>query len=232
MDVIVLVGGQGTRLKSVVPDIPKPMASINGKPFLYYLLMRLCRFEVSRIILAVGYKYEAILDYFGTIFQGRELIYSREKQPLGTGGALRQALDYVLSDHVLLLNGDTLFDVDLREMYQYHIAHHADLTIALKPMTNFYRYGVVQERDGRILGFNEKCHCSAGLVNGGVYLINKATQGKLLLAEDRFSFERDFLEKKVNELSFSAFITDKYFIDIGIPEAYQTACCDFERMFS
>jgi len=231
MDAIILAGGKGTRLKEVVSDLPKPMADINGKPFLEYLLNCLCQSGVSRIVLAVGYKCEMISAYFGGTFMGHEVIYSVEDQPLGTGGALRQALDSVSSEHALVLNGDTFFDINFMQMFAQHREREADLTIGLKPMINFDRYGTVTEQDGHIIGFKEKCFCTNGLVNGGVYLM-----GKHLLQQmpDKrcFSFEVDFLEKKVKDLSFSAYIADKYFIDIGLPDAYRKACSDFERMFN
>ncbi|MBN2644212.1 MAG: nucleotidyltransferase family protein [Desulfuromonadaceae bacterium] len=229
MDAIVLAGGKGTRLQAVIRDVPKPMADINGKPFLHYLLSHLCRSGIRRVILAVGYKHEIISNFFGSSFQGCELHYCVEDRPLGTGGAIRLALDLVASKQVLILNGDTLFNVDIQAMMQRHCEKGADLTLALKPMTDFERYGTVLECDGRVTGFVEKKYCASGLINAGIYVMRK----DLLLswpAGTGFSFEGDFLEKKAAELSFQAFVADNYFIDIGVPEDYLKACKDFERM--
>lgn len=222
MEAIVLAGGFGTRLRSVVSDLPKPMASVAGKPFLAHLLNYLKIQKVTKVIFCTGYKHELIEDYFSLYFNGITIEYSIETEPLGTGGALKRALTICASDHLAVLNGDTLFRVDLQAMFERHIANKKDITVALKPMKNFDRYGVVEVVDDRITAFREKRKCSAGLINGGVYIVNNGLF-TTYASPEKFSFERDLLERDVASLNIGAFISDTYFIDIGIPEDYERA---------
>lgn len=226
MEAIILAGGFGTRIQSVISDVPKPMAPVCGKPFLDYILQSLVRQNVGRIILAVGYKNEVIINHFGNKFQTADLIYSIEDEPLGTGGGIRQALDLTIGEEVLIINGDTYFDLPIEELMQSHRAGGFDLTMCLKPMKHFDRYGTVRVDHNRVIGMKEKQPCESGLINGGVYLINREIIEKFQV-RSKFSFEKDFLEKEVSQLNFGAFISDNYFIDIGIPEDYAKAQQDF-----
>jgi len=210
MEAIVLAGGAGTRLAHIVKDVPKPMADVNGKPFLEYILQYLIRNKVNRIILAVGYKHESIVNYFGDEYNGVPVIYSIESSPLGTGGALKKASALCESESFFVINGDTYFNVDLMKMQP--------ATIACKPMQNFDRYGnVVIDTNNRIVAFEEKRFMHSGIINGGIYLCDKTIFDGT--PDGMFSFEKDILEKRSG--IFSAFISDTYFIDIGIPEDYQ-----------
>ena len=161
MEVIILAGGLGTRLRSEIKNIPKCMAPVNGKPFLWYLLKDLEGYnEVKRVILSVGYLREIILDWIATVKNEFpfEFDYVIEKEPLGTGGGIRLAMKKVTEEDAIILNGDSYFDVDFNELVLVHRTQKAaKLTIALKPMTNFNRYGTVT-MDGinRILKFKEK----------------------------------------------------------------------------
>lgn len=226
-EAIILAGGMGTRLKSMVSDIPKPMAEVAGKPFLEYLLNKLSDSGIVRVILAVGYKYEVIKEYFGEFYNGMELVYSIEDEPLGTGGAIAQALSLATKKHLFLLNGDSYHDVDLKALSQFHEHNGFQLTFALKPMTNFDRYGVVVVEGDKVTAFKEKGYYSNGLINGGVY----ALSANLLksIADKRFSFETDFIDKEFKNIGFGGCISDTYFIDIGIPEDYIKANQDFEQ---
>ncbi len=135
-----------------------------------------------------------------------------------------QALQHIQSEQFFVVNGDTLFDVELESMGQFHKSKKADLTIALKPMEQFDRYGLVKiDRDAKITGFEEKNYRENGLINGGVYLMN-TTVLKTLDLPDKFSFEKDFLEVFFEKLNLYGFTRDRYFIDIGIPEDYRRAC--------
>ena len=228
MDAVVLVGGLGTRLRSLITDVPKPMALVNGKPFLDTLLSRLLRYaEIERVVLAVGYKREVVQAYFEDEKAGRRIVYAVESEPLGTGGGIFNAVSAVsdLSSEVLVLNGDTLFEVDIAKMLQHHRQQQADITMALKPMIRFERYGTVELVGERIVGFKEKQYCAAGKINGGVYLIDKALFEKVDVEAmpRKFSFETDVLERYCNRLEVSGFVSDGYFIDIGIPADYQRA---------
>ena len=229
MDAIVLVGGLGTRLRGVVSDVPKPMAPVGGVPFLDILLSQLlCHSLIERVVMAVGYKREVVQNYFGDRAYNRKVIYAIEKEPLGTGGGICNALAHTRSAEVLVVNGDTLFEVDIAAMVESHRQHQAALTLALKPMRNFSRYGTVRldhplDRD-RITGFEEKRHRQAGLINGGVYLLNQTLfDGLEQPLPQKFSFETDFLEVYLQQLKAYGFISTGYFIDIGVPDDYYRA---------
>jgi len=220
-EAIILAGGLGTRLRKVVKDIPKPMADVNGKPFLEYLLAYLVKQGIKKIILSVGYKHEVIKTYFGNSFLGMEIVYSVETEPLGTGGGIRKSLSFVNSEDVFVLNGDTLFNIDLKKFSLFHKEKNSVLSVALRPMKEFDRYGAVElDNNRRIIGFKEKRYYEFGLINGGIYLLNKdffATFG----LKKSFSFEKDFLERYYNSYTFYGLEFEDYFIDIGIPEDYE-----------
>jgi D-glycero-alpha-D-manno-heptose 1-phosphate guanylyltransferase len=222
MEVIVLAGGMGTRLRAVVSDLPKPMAPVNNKPFMEYLFIWLSKYPITRIILSVGYKAEVIADYFGDNFQNIPLVYVKEPEPLGTGGAVKLALKQVINDEFLIVNADTYFPVDLNIFNDFHVHNNSGLSIALKKMVNFDRYGTVELKDETILNFNEKKFCEEGLINGGIYLVKKDFLNSLPLPEV-FSFEKEVLEKQANTGSLKGKLFDDPFIDIGIPEDYYRA---------
>lgn len=223
MEAIVLAGGLGTRLQSVISEIPKPMAPIGDRSFLHYLLQWLEKNKITRVILSVGYKWEVIHDEFGDHFNQMELIYSVEDEPLGTGGAIALAMQKLKDEKFFIINGDTFFDVDLDELVQFHEKHHFDFSIILKPMFNFDRYGTVEINDqAEIIGFLEKEPKENGLINGGIYRANRSIE-KHFPEQAKFSFEKAFMEKKFKELAFGGLVLDNYFIDIGIPEDYSRA---------
>lgn len=222
-EAIVLAGGLGTRLREVIGDFPKPMAGISGKPFLEYLLTYLGSQGVKRIILSIGYKGEQIEEYFKGSFRGIEIQYSKEEEPLGTGGGIKLASKRVESDRCFILNGDSFYDVQLDELEALHLGSGSLLSLSLKPMKKFDRYGTVETNDeGRIIAFKEKQALETGLINGGVYCCEKNIWDSLETPE-KFSFEKDLLEKYHSQKSFYGFSFDKYFIDIGIPEDYERA---------
>lgn len=221
-EAIVLAGGMGTRLRSVIRDIPKPMAPIGERPFLSFLLDELQAQGIDRVILSTGYKHETVEDYYGKAYKGMELVYSVEETPLGTGGAIKKALQQVESPHVLILNGDTMFRVDLQAMRKFHLEHDADLSLALKHMKDSQRYGVVETDNKRVVHFQEKTESKAGAINGGVYMLRKQALLNRQLPE-KFSFEKEFMEAHYRELKVMAFESEGYFIDIGIPEDYTKA---------
>jgi D-glycero-alpha-D-manno-heptose 1-phosphate guanylyltransferase len=221
-EAIILAGGLGSRLQGVVKDIPKPMATINDKPFLQYLLDYLNKYKIKRVILSVGYKYEVIEGYFGNNYKNIELIYAVEKEPLGTGGGIMNAVKYLQTNLFYLINGDSFFDVNLIELADFHTKQLADFTLSVKAMKHFERYGTVEILENRIIQFNEKKYMDDGFINAGIYLLNKEILLKLKFPP-KFSFEKEFLEKHLNDYKFAAFKSDNYFIDIGIPEDYMLA---------
>lgn len=226
MEAIVLAGGFGTRLSHIVSDVPKPMAPVYGQPFLKYIFKYLSKNGVKHIILAVGYKADAIQKYFGDNYQGINITYSIEDTPLGTGGAIKKALDCCEEENVFIINGDTYFDVDLKKMKIFHNDKSSYLSIAVKPMSNFERYGAVVIEKDMIKKFAEKKPTIEGKINGGIYLINSKIMSSI--GQKSFSFEKVILERGLVEIY--AFESNGYFIDIGVPEDYYRAQVDFEKM--
>ena len=214
-----LAGGFGTRLRSVVSEVPKPMAIIGDKPFLEYVLQYLQKNEIKRVILAVGYKWKIIKEYFGDKFENIELVYSVEDEPLGTGGAIKKAMNQVKNSQVYIINGDTLFDVDLKSLF---LEDNSKLILSLKYMIHVDRYGCVESDDNNLVtAFAEKGYRESGNINGGIYLASKDIFNEYDL-DEKFSFE-EFMQENFKKLQISSTIFDNYFIDIGIPEDYEKA---------
>ena len=230
MEAIILAGGTGTRLKSMVSNVPKPMALINNKPFLEYIINFLLRNKIFRIILSVGYKSNQIKDYFGYNYKGCEIIYCVEDKPLGTGGAIKKALLLLKNNNAFILNGDTFFDINLATLWDSHYNHNAQLTLALKPMKNFDRYGSVGiDSKGVVQQFNEKKYQAEANINAGLYIVNRQLFEDITL-NIKFSFEK-FMEENIGNIKFNSVIYSDYFIDIGIPEDYLKAQRDFKEQY-
>ncbi|MBO9618811.1 MAG: HAD-IIIA family hydrolase [Niabella sp.] len=226
-EVIVLAGGLGTRLREAVPDLPKCMAPVAGRPFLYYVINHLRSKGVQRFIFSLGYKHEYIESWLEKEFAALQYECCIESEPLGTGGAIRLALEKATGENVFVVNGDSFFSLDIQEMLSVHQKLDATCTLALKPMEQFDRYGVVTINEAQLVqSFKEKQFYETGLINAGVYLINKAKffQKEFPL---KFSFEKAFLEQYVHEGRFAGVPMKGYFIDIGIPEDYERAQADF-----
>lgn len=223
MQAIVLAGGLGTRLRQAVPDLPKPLAPVAGRPFLDHVLAWLASQDVTHVALAVSHQWQKIRDQVGTRTHGMEVRYSVEDQPLGTGGAIAQAFDWLEDDHALVVNGDTLFPVDARAMYTAHRSVAARLSMAVKHMPDCSRYGrVLFDRFGVVEGFAEKKAGVPGWINGGCYCVAR------WLLEDygtgpAFSFEQEILQPHVGSIHPLVHPSDAYFIDIGVPEDWERA---------
>jgi len=217
MEVVILAGGQGTRLRSVVSDVPKCMAPVGGKPFLAYLLEGLQRYPVTHVVLSVGYLKEAVIDWVDARTWPFTVDYAVEDRPLGTGGGIRLALSKCRGNRVVVLNGDTLFNVDLDAL-----PFDAPVTVALKPMHGAGRYGTVELEGDLITAFHEKKPCGQGLINGGVYALDRS-QLDLGLMPERFSFEEDILAPLSEYGQVAGWVQEAYFIDIGVPEDYARA---------
>jgi D-glycero-alpha-D-manno-heptose 1-phosphate guanylyltransferase len=224
-EAVVLCGGLGTRLRSVSGSKPKALVDIAGRPFLEVVLAQLLRAGVGRVILATGYGHELVQAHFGHRWRQVDVVYSREREPLGTGGALAQALGSASTDPVLVVNGDTYFDVDLGALADFHVAREAAVTLALKRLAGFDRYGTVELTGDRVVAFHEKRPCDEGLINGGIYVLGRDLFAGEGLAS-AFSFERDFLERRLASRNVCGMEHDGYFIDIGVPEDYARACKD------
>ena len=227
-EAIILAGGLGTRLRSVISDVPKCMAPVAGNPFLHYLIQYLKENGIENFIFSVGYMHEIIEEYLQKNHAELNYQISIENEPLGTGGAIKLACEKASEKKVLIANGDTLYKIDINSFSTFHESRNAACTLALKPMHYFDRYGAIELNDDNSLQtFKEKQYYTTGLINGGVYALNKEEFLKESFPE-KFSFEKDYLEKNVNSkenISQRIFgmIQDQYFIDIGIPEDYEKA---------
>jgi D-glycero-alpha-D-manno-heptose 1-phosphate guanylyltransferase len=229
-DVVILAGGLGTRLKHLLNDVPKPMAPVNKEPFLSYLFQYLKKHQAQRVFLSVGHLHQSIKNYFGDRYLGIDILYIIEDQPLGTGGAINKALQAAQTENVFILNGDSYFDVDLIQMEQQHLKSGHEISIAIKKMYNFERYGSVRLKDSRIIAFEEKKAMNKGYINAGTYLI-KRKKFTDIVWPTQFSFEKEFLEKYTSTFYFTPFYSDGYFIDIGIPEDFHKVQLDFKSIF-
>lgn len=228
-EAIILAGGLGTRLKDTVPGLPKCMAPVAGRPFLFYVINYLRSQGIEKFIFATGYMHEIIEEYLKTQFATLDFECSVEKEPLGTGGAIQLALSKATGQDIVITNGDTLYEVDLHKALLLHAQHQAECTVLLKPMLNFDRYGVVETNaDDLVNSFKEKQYYQKGNINGGIYLLNK---DRFLDEEfpSKFSFEKDYLEKLCKIRKIVGQVQDEYFIDIGIPEDYRQAQAEFDR---
>lgn len=221
MEAIVLAGGFGTRLREVVPDLPKPMAPVAGRPFLEILLTSLAGKGFTRVVLSLGYLSEKVVEHFGDRFAGMELVYEIEKSPLGTGGAISAALERCNADHVFVFNGDTYLDVEAGKVEAHWQAHRVPIIVA-REVPDTTRYGRLATAEGRLLGIFEKGLSGPGLINAGCYVLPKSILDGYPLGS-AFSLEADFLAKEASRQRFDVFVTRGQFIDIGIPEDYARA---------
>ncbi|HSN60466.1 MAG TPA: nucleotidyltransferase family protein [Ferruginibacter sp.] len=234
-EAIILAGGLGFRLQPVNPVLPKSLVPVAGRPFMDYILEHLLQHGIEKFIFALGHRHSFMEDYinelpkkFGPTFHYQ---FSIEEEPLGTGGAIKFASKKATEENVLIVNGDTLFKINMATLSAFHFNHKASCTIALKPMQDFDRYGLVEiDSAGQVQSFSEKQFCKNGLVNGGVYILNIASFLQLNFPQ-HFSFEKDFLAKQVTNQKIAGLVQDEYFIDIGIPEDLKKAELHFPHNF-
>ena len=221
MEAIVLAGGFGTRLRQVVPDLPKPMAPIAGRPFLEILLSTLAQKGFRRVVLSLGFMSEKIIAHFGNGYKGMELVYEVEAQPLGTGGAIRAALARCTADHVFVFNGDTYLDLEIDALEGLWLTNHHPV-IVVREVPDTARFGRVKMRDGRVIAFLEKGLAGPGLINAGCYVLPKNALDAFPLGHP-FSIETEFFIESLQRIRFDGFVTHGRFIDIGVPEDYALA---------
>lgn len=221
MEAIVLAGGFGTRLRSVVSDVPKPMAPVAGRPFLDILLQNLASKRVHRTVLSLGYMANVISDHFGSEFCGMKVDYVVESTPLGTGGAIRLAMDACEQEAVFVFNGDTYLDVDLADVHTTWRTTGWPVVVA-KHVPDTARYGGVEMTDGLLTRFIEKGRTGPGLINVGCYLLGRHQLDRFEVGIP-FSIEVDFLAHEALESRVAVATTDGLFIDIGVPEDYALA---------
>ncbi|MCK9637933.1 sugar phosphate nucleotidyltransferase [Methylobacter sp. Wu8] len=224
---VILAGGLGTRLRSAVPDLPKPMAPISGRPFLEHQLDYWIKQGVNHFVLSVGYRYEVIVDHFGNRYKDAELDYVIEETPLGTGGGLLLAAEKVSKDEsFLLLNGDTYFAVDLKTLIEFSLANDADWCFSLFRTHEEGRYmGMDVSPQGQIVSLKSGTGRPGQLANGGVYWVNpRALLNERFSPGDKCSLEDDiFMTAMVSGQRLLGVEFSGAFIDIGVPDDYHRA---------
>ncbi len=236
MDAVVLAGGLGTRLRERVPGVPKAMAPVAGRPFLSWLLDELVDAGFRRAILSVGYLGDTIQSAFGPAYRSLDLVYAVDPSPLGTGGAIRNALAAAGSAGapIWIFNGDSIVRLDHARMWCAHHQHGIDplkMTIAVSTVADTGRYGALDIKDGRIVQFNPAGSGRAGPINAGAYLLHRQIFERWALPA-AFSFEADFLARYADRLSIAAFETNGWFIDIGLGADYERAQTEMPRALS
>ena len=220
---VILAGGLGTRLRSVVSDRPKVMAEISGKPFLAYLLDQVLAAGVKETVLCSGYMAEKIEQFFGNSYKSMHLSYSVETEPLGTGGAIRLALPFIKTDTVLVMNGDSYLNVNISEYIEPFLGQTSPAALFLTKMENASRYGSVKiKKDKTVAFFEEKSdNAEPGWINAGIYLLKRSLITEI--PEGKFySLERELFPYLAGT-KLHGFCTNGKFIDIGTPESYRSA---------
>lgn len=221
MQAILLAGGLGTRLQSVVSDRPKPMALIDDKPFMEYVIHELTRHGITEIIFAVGYKGSIVEEYFGDGSGfGVTVSYAYEETLLGTAGAIKNAARFVTEEQVFVLNADTFYQIDYSRLVTLGREKNLEMTLVLREVPDVSRYGQAILEDNLLVGFNEKIsEPKSGTINGGIYLLSNALIQEI--PEGRVSLENEMIPKWLGEgRRLGGIVNDGYFIDIGIPEEY------------
>lgn len=221
-EAVILAGGFGTRLQSVVKDVPKPLAPVAGKPFVTYLLDLLVAQGIRRIVLATGYLADVVEQTLGPAWRGVPLAYSVESTPLGTGGAMARAVEHLQGDAFFVLNGDTFLDLNYADFDALAEQQSAQICVALANVPDVGRYGAVKTLDARVVGFSEKGGLGQGQINAGVYRIQRSLLNDFPASES-FSFEQEVLVPQASMGKVAAFTHTQGFIDIGVPEDYERA---------
>jgi len=220
MKAIILAGGMGTRLRGVIGDVPKPMAPVGGKPFLEYLIHQLKRWGILEIILSVGFRKDIIKSHFRDGSPLGVLInYSDENEPLGTGGALKKAISSISDSCFIVMNGDSYFNVDFRDLISFHTDNADLITMGLVRVKSMNRYGNVEiGKDGIVLSFQKKGPDAPGLINGGIYVVRRDIADHI--PEGKISLEERVMPELIKEKRLYGKVFDAFFLDMGIPEDY------------
>lgn len=230
MQAILLAGGLGTRLRSVVNDRPKPMALIGDKPFMEYVVHELSRYGIDEIIFAVGYKGSMVEEYFGDGSRfGVKVFYAYEEELLGTAGAIKNAGRFVTEDLFFVLNADTFYQMDYGRLLRVKEENQLEMTLVLREVPDISRYGAAVLDGAMLAGFNEKTvESRPGTINGGVYLMQRELLDQI--PEGKVSLENEMIPRWMAEgRRLGGFVNDGYFIDIGIPEDYFKFQTDVEK---
>ncbi|MFC1558620.1 sugar phosphate nucleotidyltransferase [candidate division KSB1 bacterium] len=223
-DIVILCGGLGSRLQNTIKDKPKPMAEIGATPFLDILINYIGSFGFKRFVLCTGYKAEIIQQFYERKQTDKEFIFSSESEPLGTGGALKNAEKYIFSDDFFVMNGDSLCKLDFNRLYSFHTEKSALISIALSKTYDIKDCGsVILDKYQRIMAFNEKITDShkTEFGNAGIYCMKKSAFS-LMPQHGNFSLELDFFPNNLDKAVYG-YITNQPFIDIGTPGRYEKA---------
>ena len=231
-EAIILAGGKGTRLKSVLDDRPKPMAIIRGKPFIEWILLMLKRQGIQRVVICTGHLSEIVESYFGDSRNiNMEITFARDPFPLGTGGAVRNALGKTRSKHILVLNGDSYLRVNISSFLKTHLALSAKVSISLVQVEDSSRYGSVKiNKNGKMLAFLEKSQKKqSGLINAGIYLLEREIVEEIP-EEKMVSLEKEIFPALIGKGLYGVTCNEP-FIDIGTPETLNKAGKILKREF-
>jgi len=224
MEAIILAGGLGTRLRKTIPNLPKPMAPVAGRPFLEILLQDLSVKGFKHVVLSLGYMAEKVSLHFGGQFADMRMTYVVEDSPLGTGGGVRLAMTQCNAEHTYIFNGDTFLDLDVALVEKFWSEHRKPIIIG-RNVPDAARYGRLLIDGSKITGFTEKGTGGPGLINAGCYVLNRGQLSEYA-AHSIFSLETDYFSYAVKKQEFNVFITNCYFIDIGVHEDYMRAQLD------
>lgn len=222
IDVLILCGGFGTRLRPTVGDSQKVMAKIDDRPFLDIILDYVMKEGFQHVVLCAGYKSESLEGYYKNKNSPLIIEFSKEEEPLGTGGAVKHARKFIQSNPFLVLNGDSFCPVRLKEFVGFHKNKKALASVVVSRVKDAGDFGAIDmESDDRITAFKEKTEKTLSYVNAGVYCFDRNVFHHIP-QEDKFSMEKDFFPKLIGQ-GFFGYKTNKDFIDIGTPERYQAA---------
>ncbi len=232
MDAVILCGGRGTRLESILPGRQKVTALVGTQHFIVIVLDRLFSEGVGRVVLCVGHLKDQVVEIVSREKSSRpgwgEIIFSEEEEPLGTGGAVKHAESKILGDHFFVMNGDTLAHVPLAELHDFHLSRGSVLTIAAAPIPDRADVGSIDlGNEHRIHGFRERAEKRAGFVNAGTYLMTRQALAEMPLGS--FSIEKDFFPQLITTHPCYAFVVPIEVLDIGTPERYQKAQDIFKK---
>ncbi len=220
---VILAGGLGSRLGNLTKQVPKPLLPIRGIPFLERYLKLLFKKGFDHVVLAVGYKSEAIKSHFDEMSLIPHIEYSQENELLGTGGAIKKCLDLIDTENFFVINGDSYINVDYKEMFKTHLKNSCSITIASIYKKNASRYGIINfDKKNRVINFKEKGNNKSGYINAGIYLLNKKKVAKFFnkIEKNKFSFEDLILGNQTKEKNMRIYQVDGQFLDIGIPKDY------------
>ena len=219
-EAIILAGGFGTRLKPVVSDVPKPMAPIKNRPFLEILIECFSQKGIQHFVISTGYRSEIIETYFKDKYDHIKISFSKEKEPLGTGGGIKLAMRKIIGDTALVMNGDTLFDVDLGKLDKFMPLKHP--VIFGRKVSDVSRYGHFILDGEHVLHYQEKTGSGSGLINGGVYFLPKDMFDQFEIGQN-FSLEKNIFGQFNESNPAHVIVSNSFFIDIGLPRSYQLA---------